>query len=55
MKKALQVTLIIFVLIGALWWPQLTQANYEGSLGREQGETEIGPSQLLPCGYAQQQ
>ena len=52
MKKALQVTLIIFVLIGALWWPQLTQANFDGSLGSERKDRH---SQLLMCSSAQQQ
>ena len=52
MKKALQVTLIIFVLIGALWWPQLTQANFEGSLGSVRKDRH---SQLLMCSSAEQQ
>ena len=52
MKKTLQVTLTIFVLIGALWWPQLTQANFDGSLGSVRKDQL---SQLLMCSSAQQQ
>ena len=48
MKKALQVTLIKFVLIGA----QLTQANFDGSLGSVRKDRH---SQLLMCSSAQQQ